>query len=254
MPGYSTDASGSYFDPIRLKLNGTEMKIATYGEMYEYGNTTGDTNNKADVYHGLHIYNATQTLAHISGWTFNQVTAANAISGTFASVSHAVSGTSVFEVGGAHGLQVGDIICMQTTGGTEYDGKARVSAIAGTTFSVTRADAVTRAGFWQQPSYLLAGAGSAGIYLMTFQVTGDSATTGEAFRVEACIGNASGITDQDHISADTTWSSGTDWRTITASGMITVAASDRVFLTWKGLSSTRGITWRHGSTNVVRIV
>lgn len=105
-------------------------------------------------------------------------------------------------------------------------------------------------GNWYKPNSLRAGVSAAGVYLAAFAVTADSASANELYELKLNVGT----TPADHIASERNFGTGGDYGQLTASGFLTVAAGDDVWLSFKQKSAgTDEFHIQHGNVNLSRI-
>ena len=229
-----------------LKANDTY-----YGGAYFYTATgaasTAFVIDTTLLYHGIYL---TTTSDNFSGWTHKAGTRA-----TIASVADGGSGTIEVTTSGSHNLAEGDVVTHTgLTTRTTYRGKFRVVNVgAATKYKVTTAYLGTDTGFVQRPYTLTANAGSAGMYLLHFNMclAPDSATTN--FKIEANRTTAAGVTsDLDNMASECFIHTAGEYNTISAGGLVQVADGDSVYLTIANLTDATDLTVRHSNLTVKR--
>jgi hypothetical protein len=215
---------------------------AYYGEMYIYENSTAETVDTNDVYKAVRNFST----GLVDGFTFG-AGSTGAIT-AFADYSGTVAGTVlVTDVG--HGLATGNIVTILGT--TNYNGTFAITKVTDDTFYITVAWVADDAtGNWYQPSYLKANTGSAGVYKIQWNITADSATNGEHYKVEA----NQNVTPLDNIASERNFGTGTDYGVMTASGLVNVADGDYLWLSFKQTSAGNDdFTILHANFNINRM-
>lgn len=213
-----------------------------YGEMYIYENSTAETVDTNNVYKAVRNFST----GTVNGFTFG-AGSTGAIT-AFADYSGTVPGTVlVTDVG--HGLLTGMTVTILGT--TNYNGTFTITKVSNDTFYITDtwvADDAT--GNWYMGSYLKADVGSAGTYRLSFNITADSASSGESYKAEANK-NATAL---DNIASERNFGTGTDYGQLTASGLVTVSDGDYLWLSFKQKSAgTDNFLVYHANFNVQRL-
>ena len=231
---YATITTGAVRKEIALR-------DTYYGEMYMYENTTAETVNTNNVYKAVRNFST----GVVSGFTFSAGS-----TGPIASVadySGTVAGT-VLVTDVAHGLVTGNIVTIGGT--TDYNGTFSITKVTNDTFYITETYVNSQTGNWYKPSSLTANTGSAGTYRLSFNITADSAAAGETYKMEA----NKNVTALDNIASERNFSTGADYGQLTASGLVTLADGDVVWLSFKQSSpGTDSLTIRHANINLIRI-
>lgn len=210
-----------------------------YAEMYGYENTALTTIGTQNVYHAVNHF----VSGLISGFTF---TSGLEGSGTVTDYSGTVAGT-VLLTDVAHGLATGDIITCHSS--TDYNGTFMVTVVDVDTFYFTDTYTSNQATDWAMGSYLECLPGSGGIYSITVSCTSFAATANTTFKFE--LNN--GIVPIDNVAASRKFSN-TDYGSMGSSGLTTIVAGDRIWLSCRNETSAADITVRHANINLRRIV
>jgi hypothetical protein len=209
-----------------------------YGEMYVYENVTSTVIDKQNVYHAF--------IPVITGLV-NNFTFTAGIKGTIASIAD-YSGTvtgAVLITDVAHGLSTDDVITITNT--NTYDGAYKITWVDADTFYVIATWAADSTGYWQRGSRLRCG--SAGVYKISWNLSGDSVVNGDDFKIEA---NA-GITHLDNIVGERIFSNGADYTPLAANGLVSLAVGDDVWLSLKNKSGAGDFTARHANLNIILV-
>lgn len=226
-----------------LRSGGAGANVAwrsfAYADAYLYDNAAALTIDTVDVYHAVTGFSA----GTLSGFTFGA-----SLDGMIASVAEGVPAdgkVTVTDV--AHGLTSGDLITIHAS--TDYDGTYLITKLTDDTFEITAAWTATRTGEWHRPSTLIAGAGGAGPYRLCWNISLFAAFNGKRYKLEANVG----ITAADNIVAEYQAGVNTAWQSVGACGIVTLAASDPVWLSIKGLTDATDVTVVHANFNLTRI-
>lgn len=219
-----------------------EIKLVDqyYAEMYEYENTVATTIGTQNVYHAVNDFIA----GSLNGFTF-----VSGIEGAIASVadySGTVAGT-ILITDVAHGLATGDIVTIHST--TNYNGTYSITKVTNDTFYVTKAYVSTQTGNWAMGAYLRCSTGSDGVYKATWSNTALPASNNETFKFEL----NKNTTPLDNIAGSNKYGTAGDYKNMGASGLVSLVAGDRIWLSTKNQTSGADITVRHANINIVRI-
>lgn len=234
-------AVGTAGDYLRSGGGGANVawRSFVYGDLYLYDNAAALSIDTAGVYHGV---------TGLASGTVSGFTAGTSLDGVIASVAEGTPAdgkVTVTDVG--HGLTTGDIVTIH--GSTDYDGVYAITWLTADTFEITAAWTVTRTGFWHRPSRLVTGANSAGPARVCFNVSVNAAANGKRYKLEIFVGTA----EQNNIAAEYQAGVNTSWQTVSACGIVTLAASDQVWIGIEGITDATDVTVVHGNLNVQRI-
>jgi hypothetical protein len=221
--------------------------VSKYGGMYFYtssaGAPTAQAINITQQYHGVYL---TATGGSLSGWTLKAGT-----SGTIDAVADnggVVVGTILITTAAAHNLAVGDYVVQNGfTTRTTYRGKYRVlTTPLATTYTVTRAfEVATDTGWFQRSWSMTAGAGSAGLYRVTFSMSAEADSNTTDFRWEVNKND----TDLDNIAAQNFYSTSARAQSTAATGIVSIADGDVLYMSVKNL--TDAADWKIWLANLV---
>jgi len=216
------------------------LTYITYGEMYEYENTVPTTIGTINVYHAVNDFIA----GALSGFTF-----VAGIEGTIASVANyngTVAGT-ILITDVAHGLATGDIITIHAT--TNYNGTYSITKVTNDTFYVTKAYVSSQTGDWAMGAYLRCSTGSDGVYRVSQSNTSFPANSNELFKFEL----NKNTTPLDNTASSNKYGTGGDYQNTGASGLVSLVAGDRIWLSTKNQTSGADITVRHANVNLTKV-
>ncbi len=223
--------------------DGTEEEVVLTGagaftaEMLDDFNTdsyvvTAQTN--------LHAYHSNDLAGgHLSGWTFN--------GGGFG-ISHSITAIADYDgtwievtTGDAHGLAPGDIVSQVNLTDVAYEGVFVVQAVPDTThYRVIATYTATDTGTMDQAATLIAGTGAAGEYLLTW-VSSTTAANNETFDffvyVEATMEPGTPVRRKI--------GTGTDWGSLSGTGIITIADGDHVSVILSNTGSAGDVLHRN---------
>ncbi len=209
-----------------------------YGEMFMYESTGVETIGQTDQYYGV---SGEFEVGDVENFSF---VAGQADDGTATITDNGSSKVKVTETG--HTLSDGDYVTLQSA---NHSGTSIVSGVAGNDFELV---AIAYSGdegcTWQEGDYLLAGVGSAGMYLITVAFTGSAGAAAKNYKFEA-VQNATHI-DKSAFEITT---SGTNHQSGASSGIITISDVDRIWFQFKNETDTQDLNYEHGNINLIRL-
>jgi len=219
------------------RFSSDEQQPASYGSFYWDANGTAQIIETANT--PICIRNATQ--GGLADWTF-------VAGSTGAITAYAdAGGGEVTVTSGTHGLVTGDIISIRGT--TNYNGVFEVTKVDDNNFKITDTwVADDGASDWDSPDYLLAGAATAGDYLVSMFVScSEQGGAGSVCNWFLWINTTqqAGVAVQRKFSNNDVGSMG-------AGGEVDIAVGDRVFLTVQS-DGTNTVTHKYGSLTIHRI-
>ena len=231
-----------YYATITTGATRKEIKLVDqyYAEMYEYENTNATTIGTQNVYHAVNDF--------VAG-SLNGFTHVGGIEGTIASVANysgTVAGT-VLITDVAHGLATGDIITIHST--TDYNGTFAITKVTNDTFYITETYTSTQTGSWAMGSYLRCSTGSDGVYKVSYNQTSFTSNPNETFKFEL----NKGTTPLDNMAGSSKYINAADYRTFGTSGLVSLVAGDRIWLSTRNETSSADITVRHANINLIRL-
>lgn len=229
----------------KMALRGRE-----YCEMYSYNNATAEVIDTANTYHAVFqgIGNNDGTLAPQQDSTFFTYKAGVNYSIThFTDYSGTVAGTTKVTTSATHALLVNEPITI--TGTTNYNGAYIVTGVIdGTNFYITKAFVADDAtGSARRPATIKVL--QDGIYRLAFNISGVAETNNDVFKWEM----NKDITPLDNISARAVWTSGSNYRSNSATGFCSLTANQYLWLSVKNYSGTGDLTMNNINININRI-
>lgn len=220
-----------------------EIKLVDqyYAEMYVYENAIATVIGTQNVYHA--IAGSGLVTGLLSGFTFVQ-----GLNGTIASVADyngTVAGT-VLITDVAHGLTTGDIVTIHST--TDYNGTFSITKVTNDTFYITETYTSSQTGDWSMGAYLRCSTGSDGIYKISMSNTALSAVSNETFKFEL----NKNTTMLDNTAASRKFGTNGDYGSLGSTGLVSLVAGDRIWLSVRNETSGANITVRHCNINITR--
>lgn len=219
-------------------------------EMYMYGNTTACVIDVANVYHAIYnsFGNHDGTLAPVvdtKSFTYKA-----GVGYAIASIANYNSPTNTkirCTVTGGHALLAGEPVTI--TGTTDYDGTYVVLAegLTATQFVVTKTYVSSQTGSVRRPATLKALVG--GTYKAGFTFSGNVETPNDNIKIEL---NKDAVA-LDNIGAIGIWSTTTKYETLSASGLVLLAAGQYVWASVKNYSGTGDITFYSANVTLTRL-
>lgn len=209
-----------------------------YGEMYMYDNATACVINTANIYHAVFSTwgNNDGTLApNIDSSYFTFTAGFEKTATAYVDYNGTVAGTTKVTTSTNHGLNTGDPISI--TGTTNYNGVYLITNIDATNFYIVKAYVADDAtGSVRRPGTLKAL--KTGVYEVTFNVSGIAANANDVFKWEL----NKGITPLDNVITRSIWTSGTNYRSSAASGIVSLTVNQFVWMSVKNYSGANNLT------------
>ena len=230
-----------------LKCNGTfdvlasnTLTLSAYGEMFQYGNANPIAIATNAEYYALTLMN-TGTL---KGFTF----IAGVGDGPGASITSVADATGGDITVFATGTWVtGQPVTLHGT--TDYDGKYLINTGGTGSFVITATYTQTRTGIARGACALKVSAGSAGVYRVAFNASAHSAGNSKIWHVEV----NKNVADIDNIASKAQSSANSTYRNLGASGIVTLADGDVIWMTLKNDTDATNITVEFMNMNLTRI-
>ena len=219
-----------------------------YGEVYFYTATGGTSTDvaidTASIYHAI-VLNIAE--GRCLGFT-SQDGQANPI----ASVAEDSAGVSMkITTTGNHNLTAGE--CVSHTGfstKTAYRGKFIVQSIVSpTVYVVLGTYTGTDTGFMKRGFSLKASAGSAGVYRLSWSLTGDADENTTQIKVEV----NRNVDDLDNIAAEVHLVTKNLDESLSASGLVTIADGDFIWMSMANLTDGTDFNIRHLNLHLVKV-
>ena len=213
-----------------------------YGEMYIYENTTAETIDTVDVYKAARNF----TAGTLEEFTF-EAGATGAIT-AFADYAGTVTGTTLV-TSATHGLLNGNIVTILGT--TNYNGAYAITKVDANTYYIVKAFVADDAtGNWYKPNSLRASANAAGVYRIEVSLTGEASAGGKLYRFCLNVGPL----PTENIVTERFMGTGGDFRVVMANGILTLAAGDDVWLSFKQITvGATNLVLRHVNVNLMRM-
>ena len=239
-PGNEFIISGA---PIEILSPETNLKPK--GEMYMYEESQTVTINTANVYHAVLGFNT----GDVEAFTFD---AGRVVDADISAEANPSANVLRITTSAAHNLTTGDVVSQTNMNDAGHNGITRVTVVDSTNYDCDDityvAGAGASAGVVDEPSYLEAGTGAAGEYLLNISITGESVGTGKLFKWEV-FKNA---TEQNKLAVERNHAN-TDTGNMGTAGFIEIAEGDRVFLAAMNKTDTTDFTLEHVNFNLHRI-
>jgi hypothetical protein len=225
-----------------LSFGGGRMPC-TYGGMFLYNTPTTVAIDTGQQYHAVGVF-ATST--EMFGVTFGA-------SGTGAIADTANNGGVLRCTDVGHGLATGDYVCLHGMGDAAHVGTTRVTWVDVDTFDCDDIayNSIDDTGNWSRGDSLTIDAGSEGIYLISWAASVSSPdAANKIFKLEVC----KNTTDLDEFVAEQKIAIQNDLGSLGASGIVTLAAGDKVWLKVKNTEvDTSDISFKHVTLHISRI-
>lgn len=211
----------------------TSDPTKTHAEMhaYESSNTLTINANTDDQYYGVE---SEMSVGNVSvGWSM-----VAGQSGT-GDITEESGGSTIAFKDVAHGLTTGDYINVQSA--NHADTKA-VTVISADSFTVAITHVGDETGYWQEGDYLLAGSGTAGLYVVNIAMTFAAGAASKNYKIEA-VKNA---THLDNTAFEIT-TQGTNHQSGSGVSIETIAEGDKIWLQLKNETDTQDAVYEHSS-------
>jgi hypothetical protein len=208
---------------------------AFYAGMYFYESATTLAISVADSYYAI---NGQFSGDELDGFTFvaGSVGAGN--------ITTAAAGAAININDAGHGLVAGDYVNVQSA---NHNGTSVVTYIDPDNFTLAIAFVGNEACTWNEGDYLLASTGSDGHYLLNWSATGSAGAVAKQFKIEP-VKNATHI---DKSAGEMTTSFTTNQST-GGTGIISLAAGDRIWLQLKNVTDTQDFNYEHANLTLIR--
>ena len=236
--GHATDTTIARKSAGIIEVEGEEVAFVDrhYASMdsYESGNT--ETVGQTDQYYAVQ---GEHTQGEVDGWT---MVAGSSGAGN---ITTADGGAAININDTAHGLVTGDYVNVQSA---NHSGTSVVTYVDDDNFTVAIAYVGDEACTWQEGDYLLAGANEAGKYLLNFGLTCSAGAASKNYKFEA-VQNA---THLDNSAFEIT-TQGTNHQSGSSACIITVAASDRIWIQFKNETDAQDLNYEHSHLVLTRL-
>ena len=221
-----------------LTVTGTHTK---YGAMYMYESAGTAVIQITDQYYAVFgVFSA----GHLSGFTFN-AGQAGAISATSTDAGSVVGLTSA-----GHSLVAGDYIAINGT--ASYNGNHEIDSVNGNDFYITETNSEADEGGadsdFQEGDYLLASAGSEGLYLLNASMTISAAAAAKEFKFE-CVKNT---TDLDRMAFNIT-PAGSNHASGAGNALVDIVAGDRIWLKFENQDDAQDLEYQNGNIVLTKL-
>ena len=226
----------------------TVVTASGYAEMYMYDNSTACAIDTTNVYHAIHnsFGNHDGTLAPNPDSTYFTYKAGVAYAATAFTNYNSPSNTQTkVTITAGHALLAGESITI--TGTTNYNGTYIVLAagLTATEFVITKKYVANDAtGSVRLPSTIKALI--AGIYHASFNFSGVALNNNDVFKWEL----NKDVTHLDNISARAVWTIDPNYRSVAASGFVSLTAGQYIWSSVKNYSGTGDILLNNGNVTL----
>lgn len=215
----------------------TSNPTALHAEMHAYESQNTLAITVSGAYYGIE---GEMTVGHTLGnWTV--VTGSE--DGTSASITD--SGDSIKVGGEAHGLTSGDCIELQSA---NHKGTGIVDVVNANDFLILLSYVGEESCTWQEGDYLLAGNGTAGTYVVTYDMSFKAGAAAKQFKIEG----RKNATHIDNAAFEIT-TAGNDHDSGSATTIETIAAGDRIWMVIKNETDTQNIEYEHSGITLHKL-
>ena len=215
----------------------------SYGEMYHYENTDLCTIATQNEYHAIII----KTTGLVKGWTYKVGT--TALITAFATHS---GGAATLVTSNGHNLVSGEIVTISGCAKAEYNSCHIITWIDANSFTIPVAYGAETIGGteqWIRGSSLRANAGSAGVYRIHWSCTVLPVAKDVVFKVES----KQNTTDLDNMAASFKVTTAAYNSPMSATGLVTIADGDYIWLQVKNETNTTDLRFRHFNFNISKV-
>lgn len=212
-----------------------------YAEMHMYEAAQEIVINTVSQYHMVYGFHA----GACNGWTFNGDDKSGAITDT----ENNGGVLRCTDVG--HGLTTGDIISLTGMGNVLHNGVTAVTVISADVFDCDDIvyNSIDDTGTWNEGSYLEAGAGVDGVYFCSFSASVDADANNKIAKFEF----RKNATEIDTVVAERKFAIGDDVGSVSACGLVSISAGDRISLTIEGKTDTTNFDFEHANINLHKL-
>ena len=210
-----------------------------HGEIYIDGSSTATT-----------ITDANKPVA-IEGFSSSHLQDFTVVSSLNGTITDTETGAGKLRITDAdHGLETGDIITVNGLATASQNGTTAITKVSSSVFDCDNLSWATddQTGTWQMGTYLLVPTGGDGTYLVSMTSSATSADVNKTFIIQLCIN----ITAQVDVKVERKFSA-SDIGSIGMIGLITLAATNRVWISATGLTDGTDITFKHANLVLHRI-
>jgi hypothetical protein len=220
-----------------------------YGEFRAYNKAILLNILVADTYQAVRLVTAGDIVTGlVNGFTFY---AGRSVDANIASEGNPSASILLITCSANHGLTTGDLVVLGNMNNASHNKPTRVTVTGLTTFTCDDISYIggagVSAGTVEQPAYLQASSGSAGVYQANIKIDGTASNLSKAWKFEANIN----ITPQDNVVTERT--STATLATMSAFGLITIAGGDRVWISAKNGTDTSDYTIQHLNLNLIKV-
>lgn len=222
---------------------------SNYGGVYAYSKTIALGIVTANVYHAFGLRTAGDLVTGmLRGFTEND---GRIVDANIANELNPSGNILQIETSAAHNLTTNDIVTLANMNNAGHNGVTKVTVVDGTHFNCQDityvAGAGASAGVVYAPAYLQCGTNAAGVYRAEFVLVGTAANPNKNFKFELYTG----VTPNDNVVSERN-TTGT-LASMAASGNITLAAGDRVWLACMNLTDATDYTVKDFNIHLSRI-
>jgi hypothetical protein len=220
-----------------------------YGGFYAYNKAILLNILVADTYQAVRLVTAGDIVTGlVNGFTFY---AGRSVDANITSEGNPSASILLITCSANHGLTTGDLVVLGNMNNASHNKPTRVTVTGLTTFTCDDISYIggagASAGTVEQPAYLQASSGSAGVYQANIKIDGTASNLSKAWKFEANIN----ITPQDNVVTERT--STATLATMSAFGLITIAGGDRVWISAKNGTDTSDYTIQNLNLNLIKV-
>jgi hypothetical protein len=212
--------------------------------MYAYNKTIAFNITVADTYHAVHLVTAGDIVSGtLNNWTF---AAGRVVNANITSEASGTGGKLRIVCFAAHGLTTGNLVVLGNMNNAGHNKPTRITTDGTNPTTEFLCDDITyvagagaSAGTVDEPAQLIAGSTAAGIYSATVNINGTAANQNKVWKFEL----NTNVSANDNIVTER-YSTNT-LASMSTSGLITVAAGDKIWISGKNITDTTDYTIKH---------
>jgi hypothetical protein len=220
-----------------------------YGGFYAYNKAILINILVADTYQAVRLVTAGDIVTGlVNGFTFY---AGRSVDANITSEGNPSASILLITCSANHGLTTGDLVVLGNMNNASHNKPTRATVTGLTTFTCDDISYIggagASAGTVEQPAYLMASSGSAGVYQANIKIDGTASNLSKAWKFEANVD----IAPKDNVVTERT--STATLATMSAFGLITIADGDRVWISAKNGTDTSDYTIQHLNLNLIKV-
>jgi hypothetical protein len=214
--------------------------VVPYGEIFAHGNATATVINAVDELHLVTIFSN------------GEMSGVSAVAGSTGAITDTGDSTGQLQItSNGHSLTSGEVVSITGLTTAAQNGLTRVTVVDVNTFDCDDISYATASetGAWQRGHQLKIATGNDGVYRVGFNATVTSAGDAKKYRWVV----VKNITEKTNISVTRVGDTGASEGSISASGLVDLAAGDIISLAVEGNTDATNLTHVSGNLNLSRV-